>query len=95
MQHFLATFINFRFHADGTPAGRAEVTERIALGENPHHFTATAVVDIFDVDDNVIATACVGETAERLAFDQYQYARVCRRPLQGHRQALSQIFVCG
>jgi hypothetical protein len=68
-RHFLATFMNFSFNADGTPAGRAEVTERIDLGEDPHTFTATSLVEIF-VNDNVVATICVGETAQRFAFDQ-------------------------
>jgi hypothetical protein len=69
-QHFLATFINFSFNADSTPAGRAEVTERIDFGEDPHTFTATSFVEIFNVDDHMITTICVGETAQRFAFDQ-------------------------
>jgi hypothetical protein len=69
-QQFLATFISFRFNADGTPAGKIEVTESIALGESSHSFTATSVVEIFDVDDHVLATICVGETAQRFTFDQ-------------------------
>ena len=69
-QHFLAIFTNFSFNAaDGTPTGRAEVTERITLGADLDHFTATAEVKVFNINDIFLFTICVDETAERLAFD--------------------------
>jgi hypothetical protein len=68
-QHFLATFTSFSFNTDGTPAGKVEVTEKITLGESSNHFTATASVSIWDVNDEVLFTFCVGETARRLTFD--------------------------
>lgn len=62
---YTATFIFFRFNPDGTYAGSQKVTRNIEVGEDGNEFTATASVEILDVNDNVIATGCATETARR------------------------------
>jgi hypothetical protein len=64
-RNFTATFLFFRFNPDGTPAGTQKVTRNIEVGGDGNQFTATASVEIFDVNDNLIATGCATETARR------------------------------
>src|SRR5919109_603669 len=53
-RNFIATLIFFRFNTDGTQAGRREATLNIQLGEDANEFTATEVVETFDVNGNLI-----------------------------------------
>lgn len=62
---YTATFMFFRFNPDGTPAGSQKVTRNIEVGEDGDTFTATASVEILDINGNVIATGCATETAQR------------------------------
>jgi hypothetical protein len=68
-RNFLVTFTFFRFNADGTPAGRSDITEQIELGEDANEFTATLVNKTFDANGNLITTTCPTETGQRLTFD--------------------------
>jgi hypothetical protein len=68
-RNFNATLLWFRFNADGTRAGRGEATLSIHVGEDSHEFTATSLVQFFDVNGNVIQTICPTETGQRLTFD--------------------------
>jgi hypothetical protein len=68
-RNFNATLLWFRFNADGTRAGRGEATLSIQVGEDSPEFTATSLVQFFDVDGNVIQTICPTETGQRLTFD--------------------------
>jgi hypothetical protein len=69
-RNFLATFTFFRFNADGTPAGRSEITEQIELGTDVNEFTATGVAEVFDVDGNLTQTVCLTATGQRFTFDK-------------------------
>jgi hypothetical protein len=69
-RNFLVTFTFFRFNADGTQAGRSDITEHIELGEDADEFTATLVNKTFDANGNLITTTCPTETGERLTFDE-------------------------
>jgi hypothetical protein len=64
-RNYTATFMFFRFNPDGTSAGSQKVTRNIEVGEDGDTFTATASVEILDVNDNLIATGCATETARR------------------------------
>jgi hypothetical protein len=68
-RNFLVTFTFFRFNADGTQAGRSEITEHIELGEDANEFTATLVNKTFDANGNLITTTCPTEIGQRLTFD--------------------------
>ena len=68
-RNFLASFTFFRFNADGTQAGRSDITEHIELGEDADEFTATLVNKTFGANGNLITTTCPTETGERLTFD--------------------------
>jgi hypothetical protein len=69
-RNFLVTFTFFRFNADGTQAGRSDITEHIELGEDADEFTATLVNKTFDANGNLISTTCPTETGECLTFDE-------------------------
>ncbi|HYJ91210.1 MAG TPA: hypothetical protein VEV84_07880 [Pyrinomonadaceae bacterium] len=48
----------FRFNADGTPAGRQIIRQVIELSPDWTTYTATAAVQVLDVNGNVIANNC-------------------------------------
>jgi hypothetical protein len=69
-RNFIANLVFFRFNADRTRAGKTEATLNIELGEDASEFTATEVVEVFDVNGNLISTTCPTETGQRLTFDE-------------------------
>ena len=69
-RNFLVTFTFFRFNADGTQAGRSDITEHIELGEDADEFTATGVAKVFDVNGDLAMTVCLTATGQRLTFDE-------------------------
>ena len=48
----------FRFNADGTPAGRQIIRQVIELSPDWTTYTATANIQVLDVNGNVIANNC-------------------------------------
>jgi hypothetical protein len=65
-QGYTAVFRFFTFHADGSFAGRNKITRAIRLSDDANAFTANAVFEVFDVNDNLVASGCGTETAKRL-----------------------------
>jgi hypothetical protein len=55
----------FRFNADGTPAGRQIIRQVIELSPDWTTYTATAMVQVLDVNGNVIANNCATGVATR------------------------------
>ena len=48
----------FRFNADGTPAGRQIIRQEIELSPDWTTYTATAMVQVLDINGNVTANNC-------------------------------------
>jgi hypothetical protein len=63
---YTAVFRFFTFNKDGSFAGRNKITRAIRLSEDANGFVANAVFEIFDVNDNLVASGCATETAKRL-----------------------------
>jgi len=55
----------FRFNADGTPAGRQIIRQVIELSPDWTTYTATAMIQVLDVNGNVIANNCATGFATR------------------------------
>ncbi len=56
----------FRYNPDGSFAGVQRITRNITLSQDGDHFTGTVSVEIFDTNDNLIATGCATETTKRV-----------------------------
>jgi hypothetical protein len=65
-RRYSAVFRLFVLNADGTFAGTHTITRSIALNRDADRFTADAVNEMFDVNDNLIQAVCATETATRL-----------------------------
>jgi hypothetical protein len=63
---YTAVFRFFTFNPDDSFAGRNKITRAIKLSADANGFVANAVFEIFDVNDNLLATGCATETAKRL-----------------------------
>jgi hypothetical protein len=63
---YRAVFRFFRYNPDGSFAGVTRVTRNITLGEGGDEFTGTGGAEVFDANDNLIATGCNTETARRV-----------------------------
>src|SRR5436190_14455444 len=63
---YTAVFRFFTFNADGSFAGRNKITRTIKLSADANRFTANAVFEVLDVNDNLVASGCATETARRL-----------------------------
>jgi hypothetical protein len=61
-----AVFRFFTFNPDRSFAGRNKITRAIKLSADANGFVANAVFEIFDVNDNLVATGCGTEKAKRL-----------------------------
>jgi hypothetical protein len=57
----------FRFNPDGTFAGVQQVTRAIEVAPDGDTLTGTVSVEIFDVNDNLLQTACAREEGTRLS----------------------------
>jgi hypothetical protein len=55
----------FRFNHDGSVAETQKVTRRLELSKDGKGFTGTAVVEVFDTNNGLIAAHCATETAKR------------------------------
>jgi hypothetical protein len=64
--NYTAVFRLFRFNRDGTFAGIEKVTRNIELSDDGNEFTATACIEVFDVEDRLIETGCATASARRL-----------------------------
>jgi hypothetical protein len=65
-QQYAAVFRFSRFNPDGTFAATQRVTRTIELNREATAFTATALVELFDINDSLFQTGCATETATRL-----------------------------
>jgi len=63
---YTAVFRFFTFNPDRSFAGRNKITRAIRLSADANGFVANAVFEIFDVNDNLVATGCATEKAKRL-----------------------------
>jgi hypothetical protein len=63
---YSAVFRYSRFDAAGTFIQTSKVTRRIRLSSDANAFDASAFVEVFDVNDNLIQTGCATEAATRL-----------------------------
>jgi hypothetical protein len=57
----------FRFNPDGSFAGVQQVTRAITVEPDGATLTGTVGVEIFDVNDNLIQTACATEAGARVS----------------------------
>jgi hypothetical protein len=64
--NYAAVFRLFRFNHDGTFAGIEKVTRNIQLSDDGNEFTATAFIEVFDMEDRLIETNCATASARRL-----------------------------
>ena len=65
-RHYDSTYRFFRFNPDGTFAGLLRVKRNITLSRGGDNFTGTNTAELFDANDNLIATVCATETAKRV-----------------------------
>jgi hypothetical protein len=63
---YSAVFRYSRFDAAGTFIQTSKVTRRIRLSPDANAFDASAFVEVFDVNDNLVQTGCATEAATRL-----------------------------
>jgi len=63
---YTAVFRFFTFNADGSVAGRNKITRTIKLSADGNRFSANAVFEVLDINDNLVASGCGTETAQRL-----------------------------
>jgi len=63
---YTAVFRFFTFNADGSFAGRNKITRTIKLSADGNRFSANAVFEVLDVNDNLVVNGCATETARRL-----------------------------
>jgi len=63
--NFAAVLRFFRFNDDGSVEQTQKVTRRLQLSDDGLGFTGTAVVEVFDANDGLIAAHCATETAKR------------------------------
>jgi hypothetical protein len=57
----------FRFNPDGSFAGVQQVTREIFVDPDGRTLTGTVISELFDVNDNLIATGCATEVGERVS----------------------------
>jgi hypothetical protein len=66
-RHYTAVFRFSRFNPDGTFAATQKVSRGITLNRHANVFTANAIVELFDANDNpILPNGCATETAVRL-----------------------------
>ena len=65
---FASTFMFFRFDATGRFIGSLKVHRRMVLARSLRRFRAVATVEIFDADDNLVATERATEVGKRLTI---------------------------
>lgn len=65
-RRYTDVFRFFLHNPDGSFAGVQRVIRKITLGQGGDDYTVTASAEIFDANDNLIATGCVIETAKRV-----------------------------
>jgi len=56
----------FRYNPDGSFAGVQRLTRNFTLSRGGDQFTGTVSVEIFDANDNLIATGCATEITRRV-----------------------------
>ena len=66
---FTAVLRFFQFNHDGSVKETQKVTRRLELSDDGMGFTGTAVIEVFDANDGLIAAHCATETAKR--FENY------------------------
>jgi hypothetical protein len=65
--HYAAVFRFSRFNPDGSFAATQKVSRKITLDDDASMFSANALVELFDANDDPIAPiGCATETAKRL-----------------------------
>jgi len=65
-QTYGAAYFFFRYNPDGTFASFAKAANTITLSPDGNQFTVTATIQDYDVNDILISTGCVTQTAKRL-----------------------------
>ena len=63
---YSAVFRYSRFDAAGTFTQTSKVTRQIQLSPDTNAFAASAFVEVFDANDNLVQTGCATEAATRL-----------------------------
>ena len=63
---YSAVFRYSRFDSAGTFTQTVKVTREIRLSRDANAFAASAFVEVFDVNDNLVLTGCATEAAKRL-----------------------------
>ncbi len=59
------TFIHYRYDASGVFIGSNKITASLLLGASGNEFTTSSVVEVFDANDNLIATGCATAAGTR------------------------------
>jgi hypothetical protein len=65
-QVYGANYFFFRYAADGSFVSYAKAANAITLSSDSSRFTVTATIKDYDVNNNLISTGCVTQTASRL-----------------------------
>jgi hypothetical protein len=63
---YSAVFRYSRFDGAGTFTQTVKVTRQIRLSRGANAFAASAFVEVFDANDNLVLTGCATEAATRL-----------------------------
>ena len=64
-QDYAFTFTFYRYSASGAFIGSQKVTARLELGASGDEFTTNSAIEVFDVNDNLIGTACATAVGTR------------------------------
>ena len=64
-QNYSYTFTYYRYNSSGVFIGSQKVTSALELGASGDEFTTHSVVEVFDANDNVIATFCATAAGTR------------------------------
>ena len=64
-QEYSFAFTYYRYNASGVFIGWQKVTAALELGASGDEFATRSVIEIFDVDDNLIATGCATAAGTR------------------------------
>lgn len=63
--NFAFTFIFYRYDANGAFIGSQKITASLVLGASGNEFTTSSTIEIFDANDNLIATGCATAAGTR------------------------------
>ena len=64
-QDYSFTFTFYRYNASGVYIGSQKITAALELGASGDEFTTQSVVEVFDANDNLIATFCARAAGTR------------------------------